>query len=94
MRTGLIGKKIGNSSYFNKDGSMMPVTLVKIEDCVVSAVKTKDKDGYFAVQLASIDKKSKDKNINKPQKKLFSSLKSLICSNKKIINLFLSKTKD
>ena len=73
MRTGLIGKKIGSTSYFNKDGSLLPVTLVKIEDCVVSGVKTREKDGYFAVQLASIDKKSKDRNINKPQKKLFSS---------------------
>ena len=70
----MIGKKIGSTSYFNNDGSVSPVTLVKIEDCIVSAVKTKERDGYFAVQLASIDKKSKDKNINKPQKKLFSSI--------------------
>lgn len=74
MRTGIIGKKIGNTSYFNEDGSVVPVTLIKVEDCIVSGVKTKDRDGYFAVQLVSIDKKSKDKNINKPQKKLFSSL--------------------
>ena len=74
MRTGIIGTKIGNTSFFNDDGTMVPVTLVKIEDCVVSGVKTKEKDGYFAVQLASIDKKSKNPKINKPQKKLFSSL--------------------
>ena len=74
MRTGIIGTKIGSSSYFNDDGSVFPVTLVKIEDCIVSGVKTKDKDGYFAIQLASIDRKSKNPNINKPQKKLFSSL--------------------
>lgn len=74
MRTGIIGTKIGSTSFFNEDGSLVPVTLIKIDDCVVSGVKTKDKDGYFAVQLASIDKKSKNKNINKPQKKLFSSL--------------------
>tara|TARA_B110000438_G_C15590492_1_gene553612 strand:- start:25 stop:669 length:645 start_codon:yes stop_codon:yes gene_type:complete len=74
MRTGLIGKKIGNTSYFNEDGSVVPVTLVKVDDCVVSGIKTKSKDGYFAIQLASIDKKSKERNINKAQKKLFSSL--------------------
>jgi len=74
MRTGIIGTKIGSSSYFNDDGSVIPVTLVKIEDCIVSGVKTKDRDGYFAIQLASIDRKSKNPNINKPQKKLFSSL--------------------
>ena len=74
MRTGIIGTKIGSTTYFNEDGSVSPVTLVKIEDCIVSGVKTKDKDGYFAIQLASIDRKSKNPNINKPQKKLFSSL--------------------
>ena len=77
MRTGIIGTKIGNSSYFNEDGTVVPVTLVKIDDCIVSGVKTKDRDGYFAVQLASIDKKSKQPNINKPQKKLFSNLNTL-----------------
>jgi len=74
MRTGIIGTKIGSTSFFNEDGSVSPVTLVKIDECVVSGVKTKDKDGYFAIQLASIDKKSKNTKINKPQKKIFSSL--------------------
>ena len=74
MRTGIIGTKIGSTSYFNEDGSVSPVTLIKIEDCIVSGIKTKVKDGYFAIQLASIDRKSKNPNINKPQKKLFSSL--------------------
>jgi large subunit ribosomal protein L3 len=85
MRTGLIGTKIGNTSYFNEDGSVVPVTLVKIDDCIVSGIKTKEKDGYFAVQLASVDKKSKDRNINKPQKKLFSSLN---ISPKKVVKEF------
>jgi len=85
MRTGIIGTKIGSTSFFNDDGSVVPVTLIKIEDCIVSGIKTKEKDGYFAVQLASIDKKGNDKNINKPQKKLFSSLN---ISPKKIIKEF------
>ena len=85
MRSGIIGTKIGSTSYFNDDGSVVPVTLVKVEECVVSAIKTKEKDGYYAVQLASIDKKSKDRNINKPQKKLFASLNNL---PKKIVKEF------
>ncbi len=85
MRTGLIGTKIGSTSFFNDDGSVSPVTLVRIEECVVSAIKTKEKDGYFAVQLASIEKKSKNPKINKPQKKLFSSIN---ISPKKIVKEF------
>ena len=74
MRTGIIGTKIGSTSFFSNDGSVVPVTLVKIDECVVSGIKTKERDGYFAIQLASIDKKSKNPNINKAQKKLFSSI--------------------
>ena len=74
MRTGLIGVKVGNSSFYSEDGIVTPITLVKVEECIVSAIKTKDKDGYFAVQLASIDKASKDRRINKAQKKLFSKI--------------------
>jgi len=71
MRTGIIARKIGNSSYFNDDGSVVPVTVVKVDDCVVSEVKTKEKHGYFAIQLASIEDGLKLSNVNKPQKKLF-----------------------
>ena len=85
MRTGLIGTKIGSTSYFNEDGSVVPVTLVKVDDCIVSGIKTKNKDGYFAVQLASIDKKSKNPKINKAQKKLFATLNT---TAKKIVKEF------
>ena len=54
-RSGLIAVKLGNSSFFNDNGSITHVTLLKVEDCVVSKVKTMDKDGYNAIQLASID---------------------------------------
>ena len=85
MRTGIIARKIGNSSYFNDDGSVVPVTVVKVDDCVVSEVKTKEKHGYFAIQLASIEDGLKLSNVNKPQKKLFSSLSIGI---KKIVKEF------
>ena len=85
MRTGIIGTKIGSTSFFNEDGSVFPVTLIKVEECVVSGVKTKDKNGYFAIQFASIDKKSKNPKIKKPQKKIFASLN---IQPKKIIKEF------
>ena len=43
MRTGLIGKKIGTSSHFAENGKMTPITLIKIEECIVSEIKTKEK---------------------------------------------------
>ena len=71
MRTGLIGKKIGSSSYFDSTGAMIPVTLVKVDECIVLSIKTKNKDGYNAIQIASIEDGLKLKNVNKAQKKLF-----------------------
>jgi len=73
-RFGLIAKKVGNSSFFSDNGNQIPVTIVKVEDCFVSGIKTIEKDGYSAVQLASIDKSNKVKKINKPQRKIFTSL--------------------
>ena len=74
MRTGIIGTKIGNSSFFNEDGSVTPITIIKVDDCVVSQIKTKDKDGYNAIQLASIENNLKISNVTKPQRKIFSSI--------------------
>ena len=76
MRTGIIGTKIGNSSFFNEDGSVTPITIIKVDDCVVSQIKTKDKDGYNAIQLASIENNLKISNVKKPQRKIFSSINS------------------
>ena len=76
MRTGVIGTKIGNSSFFNEDGSVTPITIIKVDDCVVSQIKTKDKDGYNAIQLASIENNLKISNLKKPQRKIFASINS------------------
>ena len=73
-RTGLIAKKIGNSSYFDNSGKVIPVSILKVEDCIVSAIKTQEKNGYSAIQLASIDKSKEIKKISKPQRKIFTSL--------------------
>ena len=74
MRTGVIGKKIGNSSFFSDNGEVIPVTIVKIEDCIVSNVKTKNKDGYNALQITSIENNLKAYNVKIPQRKIFSSI--------------------
>ncbi len=84
-RSGLIGTKIGNTSYYDEKGKSLPVTILKISECVVSGVKTIEKDGYTSVQLASIDGKKDLKKINKPQQKIFANLK---IKPKKIIKEF------
>ena len=84
-RTGLIATKIGNSSIFGTDGSITQVTVVKVDDCIVSNIKTMEKDGYNAVQIASIETKKDIKKLNKPQRKIFSSLK---ISPKKVLKEF------
>ena len=74
MRAGLIAKKIGNSSFYSKEGKSTNVTLLKIEECVVSNIKTFEKHGYNAIQLASIDTKKDVKKLKKPQRKNFTSI--------------------
>ncbi len=62
--SGIIGKKIGMSSIFNANGEVVPVTVILAGPCKVVNVRTKDKDGYEAVQLGFGVKK--EKNIAKP----------------------------
>jgi len=56
---GLIGKKVGMTSIFDEDGKNVPVTVIEAGPCVVTQVKTVEKDGYSAVQLGFDDKKEK-----------------------------------
>ena len=55
---GLFAHKIGMSSIYNEAGEAVPVTVLKMEPWVVSQVKTVEKDGYSAVQLASRPKRA------------------------------------
>lgn len=66
---GVLGIKLGMSQMFTKTGEMVPVTLVDTEGCVVVQKKTKEKDGYDAVQLG-VGKKSQ-KRVTKALKKHF-----------------------
>ena len=75
LRSGLIATKIGNSSYFQNDGTNTHVTILKVDECIVSKIKTTENDGYNAVQLASIETGKDISHVNKPQRKLFSSIK-------------------
>jgi large subunit ribosomal protein L3 len=56
---GLIGKKVGMTSIFDENGKNIPCTVLQAGPCVVTQIKTVDKDGYFAVQLGFDDKKEK-----------------------------------
>ena len=58
--SGLIGKKIGMTSIFGANGKYVPCTVVEAGPCVVTQVKTKEKDGYEALQLAFDEKKEKN----------------------------------
>ena len=57
--SGLIGKKIGMTSIFDENGKNMPCTVIQAGPCVVTQVRTEDKDGYEAVQLGFDDKTEK-----------------------------------
>ncbi len=57
--SGLIGKKIGMTSIFDANGKNIPCTIVEVGPCVVTQVKTVEKDGYAAVQLGYGEKKER-----------------------------------
>ena len=66
MRTGLIAQKIGMTRAFSSDGQHVPVTVLKVENLQVVNVRTKDADGYNAVQLGWGNAKAK--NVSKPMR--------------------------
>lgn len=64
--SGLIGKKVGMTSVFDNAGRNIPVTVIEIEPCAITQIKTEETDGYTAVQLAAFDRK--EKNVSKAVK--------------------------
>ena len=62
---GLLGKKIGMTSVFSADGKNCPCTVIEVGPCVVTQIKTIEKDGYEAVQVGFQDKK--EKHTTKPE---------------------------
>ena len=57
---GLIGKKLGMTSIYSAEGKNLPCTLIECGPCVVTQVKTVEKDGYSAVQLGYGERKEKN----------------------------------
>ncbi|HEK86441.1 MAG: 50S ribosomal protein L3 [Candidatus Saccharicenans sp.] len=66
MVEGIIGKKIGMTQVFDEEGNVIPVTVIKAGPCTVIQKKTKEKDGYEALQLGLVEEKPK-KHPNKPE---------------------------
>ena len=61
---GLLGKKIGMTSVFSAEGKNVPCTVIEVGPCVVTQVKTAEKDGYEAIQVGFVEKK--EKHTTKP----------------------------
>ncbi len=57
---GLIGKKVGMTQVYNEAGVLIPVTVIEAGPCVVTCVKTMERDGYTAVQLGYGSRKAKN----------------------------------
>jgi len=73
MRTGILAQKVGMTRIFTDAGEHVPVTVLKVDDCQVVAVRTEERDGYNAVQLGA--GKAKAKNVSKPLRGHFAKAK-------------------
>lgn len=68
---GILGRKIGMTSFYDKDGKNVAATVIEAGPCVVTQVKTSDSDGYHAVQLGFGEKR--EKSTTKPMMGHFAS---------------------
>ena len=64
MQVGLFGKKVGMTQIFDNAGQVLPVTILKMESCQVTQIKTNNTDGYTAVQIGY--NQTQIENLNKP----------------------------
>ena len=62
--TGMLGKKVGMTRFFNESGNPVPATVIEAGPCTVTQVKTAEKDGYSAIQLGFIP--LAEKRVTKP----------------------------
>ncbi|MCD8014137.1 MAG: 50S ribosomal protein L3 [Lachnospiraceae bacterium] len=69
MKKAILATKVGMTQIFDDNGLLIPVTVLQAGPCVVTQVKTVEKDGYSAVQVGFVDKR--EKLVNKPQKGAF-----------------------
>jgi large subunit ribosomal protein L3 len=68
MFSGIIGKKIGMTQLFQENGETVAVTAIQAGPSVVTQVKSRDKDGYDAIQVGFVESKVKQSQLNSPQK--------------------------
>ena len=87
MRTGLIAQKLGMSRIFTDEGNHLPVTVLKVDNCQVVAVRTEDKDGYSAVQLGAGSVKVK--NVTKAERGHYA--KAKVEPKRKLVEFRVSK---
>ncbi|MEE8189344.1 MAG: 50S ribosomal protein L3 [Kiloniellales bacterium] len=73
MRTGLLAQKLGMTRVFTEDGDHVPVTVLKVDNCQVVAVRRQEQDGYDAVQLGN--GRAKVKNVGKAMRGHFAKAK-------------------
>ena len=69
MKKGILATKVGMTQIFQEDGTVVPVTVLQAGPCVVTQVKTEEKDGYNAVQVGFIDKEGRKVNRDKGGRK-------------------------
>ncbi|MBS1515137.1 MAG: 50S ribosomal protein L3 [Bacteroidetes bacterium] len=69
---GILGKKIGMTTYYQENGNAVPVTVIEAGPCYVTQIKTKEKDGYESVQLGFGTRR--EKTVNKPMQGKFKKL--------------------
>ena len=68
LKKAIIGKKVGMTQVFDQTGNVVPVTVLNVGPCVVSQIKSKEKDGYDAVQIGFEDIKLKYNKIKRSEK--------------------------
>ncbi|MDA8708589.1 50S ribosomal protein L3 [Hellea sp.] len=81
LRSGLLGKKLGMTQVYDEAGNHIPVTVISLEGCQVVAHKTKDRDGYTALQLGAGE--AKVKRVSKAERERFA--KASVTPKKKLV---------
>jgi len=87
MRTGVIAKKLGMTRLFDEAGTHVPVTVLSLDGCQVTAQRTKEKDGYVALQLGAGAKKPK--NTSKAERGHFA--KALVEPKRHVVEFRVSE---
>ena len=89
---GIIGKKIGMTSIYSEEGKSIPCTLVEAGPCVVTQIKTEEKDGYHAVQIGFEDKKEKNASkaaIGNYKKANTAPKRKSLCEEKRLMGVLI-----